>query len=94
MDTAAPSRVKNITFSNPKASQFFVDGTTIPEVNFDVGPSWAGLLPISGASNETRQLFFWFFPPGPQGSLDDLILWHVFHSIADFVWTQAKLGVN
>ncbi|KAG6890070.1 hypothetical protein C0992_003168 [Termitomyces sp. T32_za158] len=22
-----------------------------------------------------KQLFFWFFPPGPQGSLDDLILW-------------------
>ena len=21
------------------------------------------------------QLFFWFFPPGPQGSLDDLIFW-------------------
>jgi hypothetical protein len=35
-----------------------VDGTTIPEVNFDVGPSWAGLLPISGAPNETRQVWF------------------------------------
>ena len=22
------------------------------------------------------QLFFWFFPPGPQGSLDDLIFWY------------------
>ncbi|KDQ52024.1 hypothetical protein JAAARDRAFT_40628 [Jaapia argillacea MUCL 33604] len=67
--------VKNITFSNPKASQFYVDGTTIPEVTWDVGPSWAGLLPISGNANETRKLFFWFFPPGPQGSLDDLIFW-------------------
>ncbi|KAF8520019.1 Alpha/Beta hydrolase protein [Hysterangium stoloniferum] len=66
---------KNITFSNPKASEFFVDGTSIPEVNFDVGPSWAGLLPISNATDETRKLFFWFFPPGPQGSLDDLIFW-------------------
>jgi hypothetical protein len=79
-DTAAPSRVKNITFSNQKASrayirlgtcvivshtfsEFFVDGTTIPEVNFDIGPSWAGLLPISGAANESRQVWFppeWF----------------------------------
>ncbi|KII83375.1 hypothetical protein PLICRDRAFT_119436 [Plicaturopsis crispa FD-325 SS-3] len=66
---------KNITFTNPKASEFFVDGTTIPEVDFDVGPSWSGLMPISGAANETRQLFFWFFPPGPTGSLDDLIFW-------------------
>ncbi|GJE99440.1 carboxypeptidase [Phanerochaete sordida] len=67
--------VKNITFSNPKASEFYVDGTSIPEVDFDVGPSWAGLMPISGAANETRKLFFWFFPPGPQGSLDDLVFW-------------------
>jgi len=44
-------------------------------VDFDVGPSWSGLLPISGDENETRELFFWFFPPGPQGSTDDLIFW-------------------
>ncbi|KAI0285118.1 Alpha/Beta hydrolase protein [Russula aff. rugulosa BPL654] len=67
--------VKKITFSNPVASEFYVDGTSIPEVNFDVGPSWSGLIPISGAANETRKLFFWFFPPGPEGSLDDLIFW-------------------
>ncbi|KAK7024450.1 hypothetical protein VNI00_016301 [Paramarasmius palmivorus] len=67
--------VKNITFSNPKASEFYVDGTSIPEVDFDVGPSWAGLLPISSDPDETRKMFFWFFPPGPQGSLDDIIFW-------------------
>ncbi|KIP03345.1 hypothetical protein PHLGIDRAFT_77748 [Phlebiopsis gigantea 11061_1 CR5-6] len=64
-------------------AEFYVDGTTIPEVDFDVGPSWSGLLPISSDPNETRKastptdrkLFFWFFPPGPEGSLDDLIFW-------------------
>ena len=35
---------------------FYVDGTTIPEVDFDVGPSWAGLLPISGDKDETRKV--------------------------------------
>ncbi|KAI0766524.1 alpha/beta-hydrolase [Irpex lacteus] len=65
----------NITFSNPRAADFFVDGTTLPEVDFDVGPSWSGLLPISSAANETRKLFFWFFPPGPEGTTDDLIFW-------------------
>ncbi|KAG1840918.1 Alpha/Beta hydrolase protein [Suillus subalutaceus] len=69
------SGVQNITFANPKASEFYVDGRSLPFVDFDVGPSWAGLLPISNSPNETRQLFFWFFPPGPQGSLDDLIFW-------------------
>ncbi|CCO32055.1 hypothetical protein BN14_06108 [Rhizoctonia solani AG-1 IB] len=29
-----------ISFSNPKAADYLVDGTKIPEVNFDVGPSW------------------------------------------------------
>jgi hypothetical protein len=66
----------------------------MPQVDFDIGPSWSGLLPISSKKNETRkviigffvkpscsnygvitQLFFWFFPPGPHGSLDDLIFW-------------------
>ncbi|KAF8646719.1 hypothetical protein AX16_007093 [Volvariella volvacea WC 439] len=70
-----PPVPKNITFSNPLASQFFVNGTAIPEVDFDVGPSWSGLLPISSDPNETRKLFFWFFPPGPEGSLDDIIFW-------------------
>ncbi|KAH9856035.1 alpha/beta-hydrolase [Lenzites betulinus] len=72
---ARSTGVKNITFSNPRASEFYVDGTTIPDVDWDVGPSWSGLLPISSDPNETRKLFFWFFPPGPQGSLDDLIFW-------------------
>jgi carboxypeptidase D len=110
--TDTSPKVKNITFTNPKASgayarftrssvfllhvllEFYVNGATIPLVNFDVGPSWSGLIPISSAANESRkvllletfaddgfallipQLFFWFFPPGPEGSLDDLIFWY------------------
>lgn len=54
---------------------FFVDGASVPEVPFDIGPSWAGLMPISADPAETRKLFFWFFPPGPQGSVDDLVFW-------------------
>ncbi|KAF9224578.1 alpha/beta-hydrolase [Gyrodon lividus] len=74
-DSVKRSAVQNITFSNPKASEFWVNGSALPLVDFDVGPSWAGLLPISNNPNETRQLYFWFFPPGPGGSLDDLIFW-------------------
>lgn len=39
-----------------RATDFYVDGTTIPEVEFDVGPSYSGLLPISSDPNETRQV--------------------------------------
>lgn len=39
-------------------TEFYVDGKGIPDVDFDVGPSWAGLLPISSKANETRKVFF------------------------------------
>ncbi|KAH8999467.1 hypothetical protein EDB92DRAFT_1941101 [Lactarius akahatsu] len=56
---AAPPRVNTSPSQIRKPPvQFFVDGTTIPEVNFDVGPSWAGLIPISAAPDESRKLFF------------------------------------
>lgn len=64
-----------ITFKNPKAKAFLVDGKTIPDVNFDAGPSWAGLMPISGAKNETRKLFFWFWPTNNPANTKDLVFW-------------------
>ncbi|KAG5637430.1 hypothetical protein H0H81_004589 [Sphagnurus paluster] len=94
---AAP---KNITFSNPKASQFYVDGRSIPEVDFDVGPSWSGLMPISGNPKETRKLFFWFFPPGPDGRRMEAQDAHPLRSGArsmqpfSWSWGQAKPTVN
>lgn len=44
----------------PRNVAFYVDGTTIPDVDWDVGPSWAGLLPISGDENETRKVSYPF----------------------------------
>ncbi|KAF9224576.1 hypothetical protein BS17DRAFT_766568 [Gyrodon lividus] len=55
-DSAKRSAAQNITFSNPKASEFWVNGSALPLVDFDVGPSWAGLLPISNSPDETRQV--------------------------------------
>jgi carboxypeptidase D len=39
-----------------RGTEFYVNGKTIPQVGFDVGPSWSGLLPISGNKNETRKV--------------------------------------
>ncbi|KAK0212398.1 alpha/beta-hydrolase [Desarmillaria ectypa] len=64
-----------ISFSNHRAKEFFVDGTKIPEVNFDAGPSWSGLMPISADPNETRKLFFWFWPTNDASSTNDLLFW-------------------
>lgn len=67
--------VPTISFSNPKAREFLVDGSRIPDVPFDLGPSWAGLLPITGHVNETRKLFFWFWPAKTLEGADDLMFW-------------------
>ena len=41
-------------------SGFAVNGTGIPRVDFDVGESYAGLLPIG--NDTSSELYFWFFP--------------------------------
>ncbi|KAL4245091.1 Carboxypeptidase [Abortiporus biennis] len=68
-------RESAITFKNPKAQQFFVDGTKIPLVNFDAGPSYSGLMPISSKKNETSKLFFWFWPTTNASNARDLLFW-------------------
>ncbi|KAL6900418.1 Alpha/Beta hydrolase protein [Trichoderma evansii] len=51
-----------LRFYNSVTEGFYVNGTTLPEVNFDVGESYAGNLPISNKTGESNELFFWFFP--------------------------------
>ncbi|KAI4191778.1 MAG: hypothetical protein LQ348_003430, partial [Seirophora lacunosa] len=55
--------------------EFVVNGTAIPDVDFDIGESYAGLLPISSASNETRELYFWFFPSANPLASDEITIW-------------------
>lgn len=62
-------------FLNNATQKFVVDGTAIPEVDFDIGESYAGLLPISDDPNETRQLFFWFFPANNPDADDSVTIW-------------------
>nr|VWO97797.1 Uncharacterized protein [Ganoderma boninense] len=57
---ASDTRQSLITFADPRAKAFEVDGKKIPDVHWDAGRSWAGLMPISGDANETRKLFFWY----------------------------------
>ena len=75
-----PKHKVSVSFSlfvlfNSIGSDFYVNGSTIPDVDFDVGPSWAGLLPISNRTNESQQLFFWYFPSQSTGGVNDLIIW-------------------
>lgn len=76
---------------------FWVNGTAIPDVDFDVGESYAGLLPISDKKNESRKLWFWFFPT--TGAVkDEIVVWlnggpgYVFTCISRSIpWLEANL---
>jgi hypothetical protein len=55
-------------------AEFVVNGSSIPEVDFDVGESYAGLLPI-GDTNDLDQLFFWFFPSANHIVEKEIVIW-------------------
>ncbi|KAF5647061.1 SERINE-TYPE CARBOXYPEPTIDASE F PRECURSOR [Fusarium tjaetaba] len=63
-------------FLNKHSEKFVVNGSAIPEVDFDVGESYAGLLPISQDPKEERKLYFWFFPStNPKAKRDEVVIW-------------------
>ncbi len=55
--------------------EFAVDGKGIPDVDFDVGESYAGLLPISSKPKEESNLFFWFFPSTNPAANKEILIW-------------------
>jgi carboxypeptidase D len=52
---------------------FVVHGTQIPDVDFDIGESYAGLLPVTAANNSW--LYFWYFPSTTPSAAGDLTIW-------------------
>ncbi|EON68560.1 hypothetical protein W97_07818 [Coniosporium apollinis CBS 100218] len=68
---------ENTTTIIPQSSnttRFAVNGTAIPNVDFDIGESYAGLLPISSAPNAS-ELYFWFFPSSNPNATDEITIW-------------------
>ncbi|KAF2853761.1 alpha/beta-hydrolase [Plenodomus tracheiphilus IPT5] len=63
------------SFLTNKTEAFSVNGSGIPEVPFDIGESYAGLLPISDDPAETRKLFFWFFPSTVSDTPEEVVIW-------------------
>ncbi|KAF1994687.1 alpha/beta-hydrolase, partial [Amniculicola lignicola CBS 123094] len=55
---------------------FVVNGTAgaIPYVDFNIGESYAGLLPISSAPNAS-ELYFWYFPSENPAASDEIVIW-------------------
>lgn len=54
--------------------EFVVDGTAIPEVDFDVGESYAGSIPVTTEA-DGDSLFFWFFPSTNEDADKEILIW-------------------
>lgn len=52
-----------------------MNGSALPEVDFDIGESYAGTLPISSNASDNNVLFFWFFPTENPAGLKDITIW-------------------
>ncbi|KAI0017048.1 Alpha/Beta hydrolase protein [Xylariomycetidae sp. FL0641] len=64
----------NYKFANNNTAKFSVNGTGIPDVDFDIGESYAGYLPL--ANSDDGELFFWFFPTSNSSSEEkEILLW-------------------
>ncbi|KAL4890596.1 Alpha/Beta hydrolase protein [Aspergillus ambiguus] len=55
-----PAVTATSRYLTPKTEAFAVNGSAIPEVNFDIGESYAGYLNNTPSGNSS--LYFWFFP--------------------------------
>ncbi|KAF8852153.1 alpha/beta-hydrolase [Acephala macrosclerotiorum] len=62
-------------FLTNATAKYSVNGSAIPEVDFDIGESYAGLLPVSKDANETSELYFWFFPSTNTDASDEILIW-------------------
>lgn len=56
-------------------SEYVVNGSAIPDVNFDAGESYAGTLPITDDASDPNQLFFWFWPSENAAASDEIVIW-------------------
>lgn len=52
-----------------------MNGSGIPDVNFDIGESYAGTLSIDDNVNNTNQLWFWFIPSENPAASDEITIW-------------------
>ncbi|KAK8073403.1 Carboxypeptidase D [Apiospora phragmitis] len=62
-------------FANSNTSSYAVNGTGIPDVDFDVGESYSGLLSITKDLNAAEKLFFWFFPSTNKAAEKEIVIW-------------------
>lgn len=55
-------------------TEFVVNGTGIPDVDFDVGESYAGSIPVT-TDADGDYFFFWFFPSTNPDADKEILIW-------------------
>ncbi|KAF9894424.1 hypothetical protein FE257_007927 [Aspergillus nanangensis] len=68
--TAASARSP---YHTAKTEGFAVNGSAIPDIDFDIGESYAGYLDNSPSGDSS--LYFWFFPTTNPNATDEITIW-------------------
>ncbi|KAK0934989.1 hypothetical protein LTR29_013403 [Friedmanniomyces endolithicus] len=63
------------SYLTSKTAKFAVNGSGIPDVDFDIGESYAGTLSIDSNSTSQDALWFWFFPSENPAACDEIVIW-------------------
>lgn len=66
-----PSRDNPNAYLNDKTKPYWVNGSALPEIDFNIGESYSGLLPV----DESKELFFWFVPSVNPAASNEVTLW-------------------
>ncbi|KAI1342502.1 carboxypeptidase [Xylariaceae sp. FL0016] len=74
-DRAPIAKRSSSSYLTSATAPFAVNGSGIPLVDFDIGESYAGTLSIDSNSNNTNQLWFWFFPSDNPDAGDEITIW-------------------
>ncbi|KIW42890.1 uncharacterized protein PV06_06394 [Exophiala oligosperma] len=61
-------------FLTNKTRPYSVDGANLPDIPFDIGESYSGLIPI-GDKAGGQELFFWFVPSENEAADDEIVIW-------------------
>lgn len=56
-------------------TEYHIDGSQIPNVDFNVGESYAGLMSTSSQETGNHELYFWYFPSSNPDSEDEITVW-------------------
>ncbi|KAK1140787.1 hypothetical protein N8T08_009893 [Aspergillus melleus] len=61
------------SYLTPKTEEYAVNGTSLPDVDFDIGESYAGYL--SNRPSGDSNLYFWFFPSTNPDASEEITIW-------------------